>query len=307
MIQFTFANLYKSMLEAYKTETSNEGVQFRVNWVSNLLTLQSRLNSNNWTPNPYRYFTIYKPKERSISQAHFEDRVVHHAYIDIIKNYYLLIFSPNSYASLPNKGVHRARGKAYELRNKYQYFLKTDIKHYFESINHQTLKKILINHINDSTLNYLENVIIDNTISKEKGLPIGNLTSQFWANIYLNELDNFITSNHLEFVRYMDDTIIFSNNKKTLKNFLPRLRNFLLLTLKLELKEHVTLLSNQYLPFCGTLFNINDHHLRRENKVRYNKDFKSRLQNYILGSTEEFRFSSQLSTNNSIFNRLIVV
>ena len=295
------------MLEAYETETSNEGVQFRVNWVSNLLTLQSKLNSNNWTPNLYRYFTIYEPKERLISQAHFEDRVVHHAYINIIKNYYLSIFSPNSYASLPNKGVHRARGKAYELRNKYRYFLKTDIKHYFENINHQTLKKILINHINDSTLNYLENVIIDNTISKEKGLPIGNLTSQFWANIYLNELDNFITSNHLEFVRYMDDTIIFSNNKKTLKNFLPRLRNFLLLTLRLELKEHVTLLSNQHLPFCGTLLNINDYHLRRENKVRYNKDFKPRLQNYILGSTEEFRFLSQLSTNNSIFNRLIVV
>ena len=303
-----FDNLYLAMQRAYKTESSNQGVKFRINWIHNLLELKEKLKKDIWIPNEYKYFTIYKPKERLISKAQFEDRIVHHSYINAIKDYYLSQFSPNSYASLPNKGVHRARGKVFEYRQKYNYFLKTDIKHYFENINHKILIDILKRNITEEKLNNLEYRIIDNTLNKEKGLPIGNLTSQFWANIYLNELDKFIVANNLEFVRYMDDTIIFSDDRDRLKRFLKDMKVFLRDNLKLELKDSATLLnSNNNLPFCGVSFSKTEYHLRKENKKRYIKEYNPKIQKYYFGKTPEYIFQSQQSCNKSIFNKLVIV
>lgn len=303
----SFDNLYNAMKKAYKNENSDEGVKFRISWIDNLYKLQNKLEKSIWVPNEYRYFTIYKPKERLISQAHFEDRVVHHAYINVIINTYLSLFNENSFASLPNKGVHRARSKVFEYRKQYEYFLKTDIRHYFDNINHRILIKILKNTIKDEKLNDLECKIINNTLNKEKGLPIGNLTSQFWANIYLNEFDKFINANNLAFVRYMDDTVIFSNNENKLKKFLKEIKIFLKSTLALELKENATLLdSKNNLPFCGVTFSKTEYHLRKENRTRYIKEYNPKLQDYILGKTPEYKFISQQSCSKSVFNNLTV-
>lgn len=208
-----FENLLKSAKKAYKgTRKNKENTEYMLNLENKLVELKQRLTLHIYTPKPHKIFHIYEPKEREISVASFEDRIVHHAVVNILEPIYEKQFIYHSYACRKSKGTHKAIFKAQEYMKKNKWYLKCDIRKYFRSINHEILLKILKKKIIDEKLNQLIKKIITNVGEKDKGLPIGNLTSQFFANLYLNELDYYIKQEIRQkyYIRYMDDFIIFA-------------------------------------------------------------------------------------------------
>jgi len=234
----SFENLYKAYNQAKKSKSERHYVmQFTFNLEKNLFELQNELVSGTYKPGVYRTFTIYDPKMREISCAPFRDRVVHHAICNIIEPIFDKTFVDASYANRKGQGSHKAVEKFFEYSKKYRYVLKCDIKKYFPSIDHEILYGFLQKKIKDKRVLQLLGLIIGNSlpifgiknyfpgdtlftpIERKTGIPIGNLTSQLFANIYLNEMDHLILekwSKNSAFIRYVDDFVIFHNDKKEL-------------------------------------------------------------------------------------------
>ncbi|MCG2759807.1 MAG: RNA-directed DNA polymerase, partial [Candidatus Delongbacteria bacterium] len=187
----------------------------------------------------YHYFKIYDPKERNICAAEFKERVLHHAIMlqahDTFEQYQIY----DSYATRIDKGTHKAIDKAKKFNNKYDYFLKLDVRKYFDSIDHVILMKALEKKFKDlEVLRIFEKIIESYKVTSRKGVPIGNLTSQYFANHYLAGLDHFIKE-ELKikgYVRYMDDMVLWHDDKEYLKNCSLTLTNFLKEKLVLDLK-----------------------------------------------------------------------
>jgi retron-type reverse transcriptase len=217
-------------------------MEFASNLEENLITIQNELIYETYKPSRYNEFIIREPKERLILALPFRDRVVHQAICAVIEPLFENTFISDSYACRKGKGTIAGVKRVEkfvkkELRNEEVFCLKMDIQKYFYSIDHATIKKLLKRKIRcKKTLNLL-NVIIDST--DNPGIPVGNLTSQLFANIYLNQVDHFIkeTLRIKHYVRYMDDMIILSKNKKQLWVWLSEIRNFLNTELRLTLNK----------------------------------------------------------------------
>jgi len=204
--------------------------------------LHRELSDKTYRHGNYRLFTIYEPKERLIAAAPFRDRVVHHAVHDVIEPVIDRVFIYDSYACRRGKGVHKALERAQGFLRQNRYCLHGDIRKYFPSIDHDVLKSIIRQRISDKDVLWLLDEIIDSaplTDHSQAGLPIGNLTSQFFANLYLNELDYFVKQKlRLRYyLRYMDDFLIFSESKFLLRGIKDALREFLRDYLRLRLHE----------------------------------------------------------------------
>ena len=191
----------------------------------------------------YGLFTILDPKKRVIAVASFRDRLIHHAVHDIIEPIVdkTLIF--DSYACRHGKGTHRALDRAQSFLRANAFCFHGDIKKYFPSIDHGLLKNIIRLKIVDEDVLRLLDGIIDSAnkmaVIPGKGLPIGNLTSQFFANIYLNELDHFVKFKLKEryYIRYMDDFLVFGNDRDALLSLRETIRVFLAQKLNLTMHE----------------------------------------------------------------------
>lgn len=235
-----------------------------------LFALQHDLIYECYVPGGYRTFTIYQPKQRLISAAPFRDRVLHHALINVVGPILERGLVYDTYANRVGKGCHRAiRRCQYHLR-RYDWCLKCDIKKYFPSIDHLLLKKAIRRKISDAATLRLIDRLIDGSneqefvcdyfsgdtlftpLQRRKGLPIGNLTSQIFANYFLSGLDHFIKE-QLQcrgYVRYMDDFLLFGDDKAELRAVLPRIKDYLA-TLRLKLHAKRT----QLFPCaCGVSF-----------------------------------------------------
>jgi len=204
----------------------------------NLLQLQEELRCQTYQPGAYDSFYIHEPKKRLISAAPFRDRVVHHALCNVIEPLFEASFISDSYANRIGKGTHRALNRCQQFARKYKYVLQCDIRQFFPSIDHQILGSILQRKITDERVLWLIDKIIasgEGVLSEEyemvyfpgddlfaanrpRGLPIGNLTSQFWANVYLNPFDHFVKRDLgcPAYLRYVDDTLLFDNDKDRL-------------------------------------------------------------------------------------------
>lgn len=216
-----------------------------------LLRLQEELRGGTYRPRPYRSFWVREPKRRLISAAPYRDRVVHHALINVIGPIFERNFVFDSYANRTGKGTHRAADRYQEFARRFAYVLQCDIVKFFPSIDHAILKRLLRSRIRDKRVLWLCDTIIDasnpqehvaewfsgddlfSPFERRRGLPIGNLTSQFWANIYLHGLDNFVKRGlrRRGYVRYVDDFLVFGDDKRELAEvrdgitaFLERLR-----------------------------------------------------------------------------------
>ena len=215
----SFNNLLIASKKALKGTTSKkDSLIYFYHLETNILKLQLELVNLTYIPGKYKYFRIYEPKEREIAVAPFIDRVVHHAIINIIEPIYEKIFINNSYATRKEKGTHKAIYKAQSYIKKNKWYFKTDIRKYFNNINHNILLNIIKRKIKDKKLLLLIERIIRNGGKDGIGLPIGNLTSQFFANVYLDKFDHYIKE-ELQikyYIRYMDDLVIFDNNKEKL-------------------------------------------------------------------------------------------
>ena len=207
-----FENLWRAWRQARRGKSRSTGaVAFELNLERELLTLQRELADGSYQPGGYRLFTLYERKPRLIAAAPFRDRVVHHAVMNIIEPPLDRTFIFDSYACRQGKGTHAAVNRYQRWAQRYPYVLKLDVRRYFPSIDHALLKAKLRRRIADPHVVALLDQIIDGSpadvagdplyfpgddlltpAERQRGIPIGNLTSQFFANLYLDDLDHWL-------------------------------------------------------------------------------------------------------------------
>jgi RNA-directed DNA polymerase len=291
----SFENLLISTKKAARGKKKSLSVSsFYFNLENELITLQASLSSKSYQPKGYRQFEIFEPKPRKICSADFVDRVVHHAVCGVLDPLFERRMIFDSYACRVRKGAHRAIARCQEFTRKYAYFLKCDISKYFDSIDHKVLKEILRRIIKDQSVLSLLDLIINYPVPGQdsgKGLPIGNLTSQYFANLYLGELDHFIKQNLRVkgYLRYMDDFLCFAHSKQELNFWLAQIRVFLDEKLSLKLKEKVVQIApvSNGVPFVGFRIFPGLIHVRRENLVRFRNKIREQETKFERGEQNE--------------------
>lgn len=267
-------NLKLAFYKAQKRKAYRKDIiKFRNNFDVNISLLREELLSGKYKPSKYRKFIIKRPKERLISAAAFRDRIVHHAIINICEDRFEKNLIDQCCACRKSKGTDHAVNIAKSFRN--PWYLKLDIHKYFNSIQHAQLLKVLTRLFKDNRLLSLFELIIKSySTSEGKGLPIGNLTSQYFANTFLSSLDHYIkeTLKCKEYVRYMDDFVLCGASKQQLKDWLEKI--------KIKLEEIGLCLNNPILnrlshgfPFLGYRFSYGNVRL----SLRIKKNFRERL------------------------------
>lgn len=255
-------HLFQAWDEFKKEKRAKFDVQkFEINLENNLFKLHQELACKTYQHGTYSAFNIYDPKFRHIHKAFVRDRVVHHAIVSVIEPIFDRTFIFDSYSCRKDKGMHRAvkrltvfTRKVSKNYNDQCFVLKLDIKKFFASVDHKILLELLKKKIEDEDLIwFLEEVI--SSFHSNQGIPIGNLTSQIFANIYLNELDKFIKEGLQVkyYIRYADDFIIASTNEEYLKVLIPQIDQFLKKNLKLALHENKIVIRklSQGIDFLG--------------------------------------------------------
>lgn len=251
----TFDNAYYAYTKARKTKRYKyDALQFEKDREQNLIKIVDELSSMDYLIGKYKSFTIYEPKKRLILALPFRDRVVQHMVCNYIEPIYERRFYEHSYACRKNKGIHAASNTLHRwlynlevLNGQNIYAIKGDIHHYFQSINHQILKEENRYYFKDLNLLTFLDLVIDHNgpLEKDRGIPVGNLTSQLFANVYLNVFDNFIKKELrcAYYDRYMDDFIILSDDLDFLRYVLKESERFLYERLDLFLNPKTTIVS----------------------------------------------------------------
>ncbi len=283
----TYKNLYPKLCsrenialafkKAQKRKTQKPYViEFKNNLIENLELLRLELLSETYKPKPLRTFIIRDPKVRKIRKSYFVDRIVHHAICNILEPIFEKRFIYDSFANRKGKGSLNAikrfdkfKLKASKNNTRNCHVFKADIKHYFDEVNHNTLINILRKKVNDEKLILLISKVLKNH-SNSVGMPLGNMTSQFFANVYLNELDQFV-KNELKakyYIRYVDDFVILHDSKEILESYKEKIDIFL--KEKLQLEIHPTkskiLLLKKGISFLG-FRNFAYHRLLRKANI----------------------------------------
>jgi retron-type reverse transcriptase len=231
-----FENLLKAAKQAQKGKRFRDNVlAFNYNLESELINLQSELESQTYQSGAYKTFEILEPKRRIISAAPYRDRVVHHALCNIITPIFERTFIHDSYANRLGKGNHRALRRFIEFSRSNQCILQCDIRKYFLSIDREVLKSLMRHKIKCPNTLWLIDLIIDSSPPQEpideriRGIPIGNLTSQFFANVYLNSFDHFVKEQLQvrNYLRYVDDFALFGSNYAFLKEARHEIESYL--------------------------------------------------------------------------------
>ncbi|WP_228393639.1 reverse transcriptase/maturase family protein [Pseudomonas helleri] len=234
---YAFDNLLQAWQKARRGKRKlREVLRFELDLEGNLIALQNELMWDQYTPGAYRYFTVLLPKPRQIASLPFRDRVLQHAINNIIEPIWEARFIPTSFACRPGRGTHACADKVQGFLRSVQqthgrvYVLKADIAKFFASIHRPTILKLLERHIScPRTLALIRRIVYADGIDTEFGIPIGNLTSQLMANIYLHQLD--IEAKHTLgvkfYARYMDDFCIVHHDKQYLHAVRAHLEDWL--------------------------------------------------------------------------------
>jgi RNA-directed DNA polymerase len=263
-----------------------------------LRKLQDELVTRSYQPRPYTQFSINDPKPRLISCADFRDRVVHHAVCSILSPFIERRLIHDTYACRKGKGSHLAVLRGLNYSRKHPYFLKTDIHKYFNSIDHLILIAILEKLFRESSIRELLKKIILHPLPGQndgRGLPIGNLTSQWFANLYLDRLDHWIKEQWRisGYVRYMDDFVLWCDDKHRLFMILAELQDYLEHTLDLSLNWDHTLIApvSEGLSFLG--YRIFPNFLRQQpTRLRRRRRLLKRRENeYLSGKISESKLT----------------
>lgn len=237
--------------------------KFQFNLEDNLFSLNERLENKIYVHGPYQPFYVYDPKLRHIHKAGIEDRVVHQAVFRILYHYFDPRFIFHSYSCRLKKGAHLAvknlekfAGSASLNYQQSVYALKCDIRKFFANIDQQILLSLIKKKVNDAdTLWLIETILFSFAEQPNKGLPLGNVTSQLFSNIYLNKLDQFIKHSLKQkfYLRYCDDFIILHQDREYLENLIEPVNNFLKNELKLILHPNKIIIRKlrQGIDFLG--------------------------------------------------------
>lgn len=238
-------NIAKAVYLAEKGKVKRGEVKrFNENLLDNMDDLWSMLKYETYEPGKYKSKTIHEPKERLIKIApYFPDRIVHHCVINVCRDIWETVFIDNTYSCIKGKGIHKCmedvtKDMLEDWRGT-RYCLKIDIKKFYDNIDHDVLKKIIRYKIGDEQLLRLLDKLIDST-GTNKGLPIGNYTSQYFANLYLSYFDHYMKEviGVKYYYRYMDDIVILDGSKKRLHRVLEIMALYLGAELKLEIKDN---------------------------------------------------------------------
>ena len=289
----SFENLYLAWRNARRGKARRaEVVLFELDLERQLISLRERLRQGQWFPAGYRRFRIYDRKPREICAAPFADRVVHHALMQCIGPLMEPALHPHCYACRTGKGVHRALRQYQRWARRYPYVLKLDIRQYFPSVNHGVLKTQLQRLITDSEIFAVVCSIIDSTppalgrtfllpgedlvslAEKKLALPIGNLTSQHWANLYLSGIDQWInhTLSCRAYLRYVDDLTLLSDSKSQLWHWRDAIADQLMpLGLELHPKKQQVLPTRYGVDSLGYRVFPDHIRLRRDAGFRYRR------------------------------------
>lgn len=231
-----------------------EVVRFGDNLDYNINKLQKEIIAGNVSVGKYHKFTITDPKKRNVYATAFDERVLHHAIINVCHEYFERNLIYDTYATRLNKGIYKALDKAKMAARQYRYVAKLDFRKYFDTISHEVLKEKLGRIYKDMNLLNIFSQIIDTySVEEGKGIPIGNLTSQYFANYYLSSLDHYIKE-YLGvpvYVRYMDDMLLFENDKDKLKGYVKSVTRYSSENLKLILKAPIMRHTKDTISFLG--------------------------------------------------------
>jgi retron-type reverse transcriptase len=272
-----------------------------------LLALQNELQTQTYRPGAYHSFYIHEPKRRLISAAPFRDRIVHHALCRVIEPIWERRFIHDSYANRVGKGNHRALDRCTQFARKYRYVLQCDVRQFFPSVDHEILCYELSRLIRDDQTIWLIDSIIksgvgvlsegyelvrfpgDNLLAAERprGLPIGNLTSQFWANVYMNTFDQFVKREMKcpAYIRYVDDMLFFGDDSSHLSRWkqmviekLAELR----LTIHEQRAQVYPVATG--IPFLGFRVYPDFRWVKRKKVVSYRRRIRRKIRAFAVGS-----------------------
>lgn len=289
-------------------------LQFEFKLEDNLFQLHQELKCKTYRHSYYTVFNVCDPKLRRIHKAMVRDRVLHHAIFRILYPLFDQSFIFDSYSCRIGKGTHRAvlrlesfcrKARGHQMsfldircpKSGNIFALKCDIKKFFESVDQDILLKLIRHKIKDRNSLWLIEKIIR---SFPKGLPLGNVTSQLFANIYLNELDQFIKHNLKEkhYLRYCDDFIVLRGNKNHLQKLIPKIDDFLQISLCLKLHPDKIIIRklSQGIDFLGYVILLHHRVLRTKTKKRIFRKLYSKNEELQNGTISEESFNQSLQS-----------
>ena len=271
-----------------------------------LIALQDALRSKTYRPGAYCHFFIREPKLRRISAAPFRDRVVHHALCNLIEPLFEARFIAHSYANRAGKGTHRAVDRVQHLAQRFRYALRGDVVQHFPSLDHRLLHAKLARVIDDDDVLWLAGAVLasgdgvganeysplyfpgDDLLAacRPRGLPIGNLTSQFWSNVYLNDFDWFVQRELGcgAYLRYVDDFVLFGNDKGALRACAQAVIDRLARDrLTIHETQAQVLPAHCGIPWLGFVVYPTHRRLKRRNAVNFTRRLERNLDAYQAG------------------------
>lgn len=271
-----------------------------------LLLLQEELCTGRYQPGNYCHFYIHEPKRRKISAAPFRDRVVHHALCNLIEPIFESRFIAHSYANRSGKGTHRALDRLQGLARRYRYVLRADVVQHFPSLDHALLRAKLERVIDEQEVRWLVDVILASGVDvlaseyamvyfpgddllaacRPRGLPIGNLSSQFWSNVYLSDFDWFVQRELGcgDYLRYVDDFALFSDCKTKLNTWKDAIIDRLAEDrLTIHRDQAQALPTRCGIPWLGFVVYPTHRLLKRRNAVNFTRRLEANLDAYQAG------------------------
>ena len=312
-----FDNLWRAWRQARRGKSRSAGaVAFELALEPELLALQRELAEGSYQPGAYRLFTLYERKPRLIAAAPFRDRVVHHAVMNVIEPPLDRTFIFDSYACRRGKGTHAAVDRYQRWAQRYPYVLKLDIQRYFPSIDHARLKAKLRRRIADPHVLTLLDRIIDGSpteaagepacgqeveippdppfakggaigpLERRRGIPIGNLTSQFFANLYLDDLDHWLKEQRRvpAYLRYVDDMVLLADAKTDLHEHHAALADYLTRErLHLHPRKAQVSRTRDGLNLLGYVVFPHRRRLRNDNGLRFRRRLRGFARAYAQG------------------------
>ncbi len=313
----TWPNLLRAHQKAARGKRGREpAARFEWRVSDRLIRLRDELRQEAYEPGSYESFFIKEPKRRLISAAPFRDRVVHHALCSVIEPLFERRFISDSFANRLGKGTHRAIDRCQGFARRFRYVLPCDVRQHFPSIDHEILLGILARQIRDSQVMRLCRLILESgrgvlddqydmvyfegddlfAINRPRGLPIGNLTSQFWSNCYLDPFDHFVKRELgcKGYVRFVDDFLLFADDKPTLWTWRSAVSERLA-SLRLTLHERRLQVRpvETGIPWLGFTVFPTHRRVKRRNLVNYRRRLRRLLRDLDAGrlSYDELRAS----------------
>lgn len=307
-------NLFSAWNEFRKDKKNKKDILiFEWQLEQNIFQLHQDLKNQTYRHGPYTSFYITDPKQRHIHKATVRDRVLHHAVFAVLNPIFEPTFISHSYSCRVNKGTHRGIDYLAKMLRQISFnyhrscfVLKCDISKFFASVDHETLLSIIGKRIKDDRAMWLIKEIVEGFCSDQsnlfnkKGLPIGNLTSQLFANIYLNEFDQFVKHELRvkDYLRYTDDFIVVANDEKYLRKTLKSIKLFLEQKLFLKIHPHKVGIRkfNQGIDFLGYIILPYYRLVRTKTRQRILRKLKNRIKEYKNGTINQQTLEQSLQS-----------